>query len=345
MRPASRPRLSWSPPSWGLMSSRVWSAKDMGRAPNLSWSANTLELAAVKLPVMLALPEHRDAWATGAEITWLSSTMPNWLRGLGSDTMREVTSQKDLVPAALKSSRTSHWPVAPPWLCCWPEVAFEISVPSTSAGPRMYLTGRSLSQVTMGLAGSSTMASTLLGLAQSSVASAFSSSGVTHARSLAFLGLAVVVDEAVVGLAVGAGVVAAVSAGGKPDLGAVVAVPVAAGLLVAGAVVLPVTVPVDVGTGVGAVPASTRTARIRSCDDFCSEAMVALSGLPGSETTMLLPWVVTSASATPDPSTRARMMSTAFWTWPGLIAWLPTTLGSRISCVPPCRSSPSFGVR
>jgi len=99
------------------------------------------------------------------------------------------------------------------------------------------------------------MASTLLGLAQLSVASAFSSCGVTHAGSLAFLGLTVVVDEAVVGLAVGAGVVAAVSAGGKPDLGAVVAVPVAAGLLVAGAVVLPVAVPVDVGTGVGAVPA------------------------------------------------------------------------------------------
>jgi hypothetical protein len=85
-------------------------------------------------------------------------------------------------------------------------------------------------------------------------------------------------------------------------------------------------------------------ARIRSCEDFCSESMVALSGLPGSEITMLVPWVVTSASATPDPSTLARMMSTAFWTWPSLIGWPLTTLGARISWVPPSRSSPSLGV-
>src|SRR5665811_673618 len=118
MRPASRPRLSWSPPSVGLMSSRVCSVKDMGRAPNLIWSASTLELAAVKLPVMLALPAVSAAWVTGAEMTRLSRTMANWLRGGGSTTRREVTSPKALVPAALKSSRTSQIPVEPLWVCC-----------------------------------------------------------------------------------------------------------------------------------------------------------------------------------------------------------------------------------
>src|SRR5450631_882455 len=95
----------------------------------------------------------------------------------------------------------------------------------------MYLSGRSASQVTIGLAGSSTMASTLLGSAQFRFASCFSSAGVTHARSLGFLGLAPVAGAGVgvaagvtaVGFAVGAGLVAALRAGGKPDLGAVVA--------------------------------------------------------------------------------------------------------------------------
>src|SRR5450759_5187894 len=122
-------------------------------------------------------------------------------------------------------------PVEPLEVCCTPEVAFAISEPSTSAGPRMYLARPSVEQVTIGLAGSSTMASTLLGLAQSSAVNAFSISGVIHAVSLAFLGLAAGVGLAVgvevTGVAAGAGFVAAASAGGKPDLGAVVAAPVA----------------------------------------------------------------------------------------------------------------------
>jgi hypothetical protein len=74
------------------------------------------------------------------------------------------------------------------------------------------------------------MASTLLGSAQFRSASCFSSAGVTHARSLGFLGFAAgaaVLAGAVAVPVVGAGVVAAVRAGGKPDLGAVVAGPVA----------------------------------------------------------------------------------------------------------------------
>src|ERR1035437_1722310 len=107
MPPASRPRVSWSPPSVGLIVSEVCSLKDIGRAPYLSWSASALAEAGVKLPVMLAVPAHRDACATGGEITCLSRPMPNWLRGLGSDTSREVTLQKAVVPAELKLRTTS----------------------------------------------------------------------------------------------------------------------------------------------------------------------------------------------------------------------------------------------
>src|ERR1035437_9320690 len=243
---------------------------------------------------MLAVPAHRDALATGAEITWLSSTMPNWLRGLGNATRRVVTVQKALVPALLKLSTTSFWPVEPEAPCITSEVAFAIWSPFTSAGPRMYFTGRCVSQVTSGTALlTSVIASTLLGLAQLSATSACSSWGVTHAGSLAFFGLAPVVGAtvgdaalgvavrgvavgagvvaAVRGVAVGPGVVAAVSAGGKPDLGAVVVVPVTFGVLVAGVVGVLVGVPVDVGAGVGAAEPVTRTGRIRSCEDFCNE--------------------------------------------------------------------------
>src|SRR3954469_13178435 len=106
--------------------------------------------------------------------------------------------------------------------------------------------------------------------------------------------------------------------------------------------------PVGVALGVGAgaaFGASTRTGRKRSCEDLLRESTVLCGGLPGSEMTMLRPpWVATSASATPLPSTRWRMMSTALSIWPWLMVRLPTTLGSRISCVPPSRSRPSLGV-
>src|SRR3954467_11731923 len=103
---------------------------------------------------------------------------------------------------------------------------------------------------------------------------------------------------------------------------------------------------VAVGAGAGAAfGASTRTGRKRSCEDLLRESTVLCGGLPGSEMTMLRPpWVATSASATPLPSTRWRMMSTALSIWPWLMVRLPTTLGSRISCVPPSRSRPSLGV-
>src|SRR4029079_1122426 len=151
------------------------------------------------------------------------------------------------------------WPFGPG---CSPEVALVISGPASSAGPRMYLVLPSCEQVTMGLVGSSTMSWMALGLAQFRAVNVFSMSGVTHARSLASLGLAVgAVAGAValglgvtlgfaVGLPVGAGVVAAARARGKPDLGAdvvlLVALPV--GLVVGLVVGLPVAVPVGAGT-------------------------------------------------------------------------------------------------
>jgi len=258
------------------------------------------------------------------EITLLSNTIPNWLRGDCSGVIRDVTLQNDVVPALLKLSRTSYWPVVPLWFDTAPGVASEISEPSTSAGPRMYLTGRSVSQVTIGLfLGSALSFATALRSAQLSEASCCSSSGVTSFGSLAVPAVAsgavvggalgVTAVGAAEGLVVGAGVVAATSAGGKPDLGAVVAVPVAAGLLVAVPVGLRGDTPVGVGVSGGAAEASTSTARICSCEDFCRELTTAGSGVPGNETTMSLPpWVETSASVTPDPFTRARMMSTAF---------------------------------
>src|SRR5665647_2969648 len=114
MRPASRPRWSWSPPSVGLMSYRNGMVNEMGRAPNLSWSARTLELAAVKLPVILALPAHSAVCGTGSVITRLSSTTAERLRGAGSEMMREVWSQNALLPAELRESRTSQTPLEPP---------------------------------------------------------------------------------------------------------------------------------------------------------------------------------------------------------------------------------------
>src|SRR4029079_6673668 len=188
------------------------------------------------------------------------------------------------------------WPFGPG---CSPEVALVISGPASSAGPGMYLVLPSCEQVTMGLVGSSTMSWMALGLAQFRAVNVFSMSGVTHARSLASLGLAVgAVAGAValglgvtfgfaVGLPVGAAVLAAARARGRPDLGAdvvlLVALPVVFVLLVGLVVGLPVAVPVGAGTGSGAAEPSTRTARTRSCEDFCSEAMVAESGVPGSE--------------------------------------------------------------
>src|SRR5690242_12376030 len=182
----------------------------------------------------------------------------------------------------------------------------------------MYFSVPSSLQVTSGLLGSSTMLSRAPGWEQSSASNWAWSSGVTHFRSLAFAGL---LDEPVVAVPVGiaapvvadpVGVpLALTKAPGRPDLALVVAVPVAVGALAPLVVAVPVGVPVvavPLGVVVGAgwlVPAAAvSTGRKRICDDLRIASSVALSGVPGMLTTMLVPfWVVTSAPATPFAST------------------------------------------
>src|SRR6478672_667712 len=228
IRPASRPRWSCSLPRVGLTCSCVCGLNDIGRAPNFSWSARVLALVSVKLPVMLAVPPVIALWVTGADSTWLSSTMANWLRGAGSATSREVTSPNFWVPAPSNFSWISTWLVWAPVCVVWkPEEASAMSVPVTSAGPRMYLALRSAEQVTSGLLGSSTSVS-VENFAQFSAANCFSISGVIQAGSLASLGVPAGAEEVGVGVAapgvadgLGVGVVAEPSAGGKPLLAVV----------------------------------------------------------------------------------------------------------------------------
>lgn len=60
---------------------------------------------------------------------------------------------------------------------------------------------------------------------------------------------------------------------------------------------------------------------------------------------MLLPAVATSASATPNESTRLRMMLTAWFSAAfEILPWEPlATRGVRMTLVPPSRSRPSRG--
>src|SRR3954468_14672733 len=66
---------------------------------------------------------------------------------------------------------------------------------------------------------------------------------------------------------------------------------------------------------------------------------------PGADTTMLvLPWVLIVAPPTPAASTRCRMMLTA-WSSAPLVILVPFSgVAVRMTCVPPRRSRPSFGV-
>ena len=71
---------------------------------------------------------------------------------------------------------------------------------------------------------------------------------------------------------------------------------------------------------------------------------------PGTDTMIAAlspePWTVTSDSATPRPSTRWRMIPTAWSSCSSVI--VPSVpgavVGSRVTWVPPCRSRPSWGV-
>src|SRR4051794_29056145 len=85
---------------------------------------------------------------------------------------------------------------------------------------------------------------------------------------------------------------------------------------------------------------SHATMRKRSCAWRCTVSTSSWLFLPGISTTIrLLPWVVTLASATPEPLTRWSMMPRASSRFS--LLGLPSAIS--VIRVPPCRSSPSSG--
>ena len=115
--------------------------------------------------------------------------------------------------------------------------------------------------------------------------------------------------------------------------------------------VVPLWAPVESVPEVVAVVVAapvTRTGRKSIWEEERIRSSVSLSGWPGRDTTMLsVPMEVISASATPEASTRLRMMLIA-----SVMSALVTSLsepsalvGVRISWVPPSRSSARLGVR
>ncbi len=330
MSPAIRPLVSCEDPSVAEMTSELCSVKLSGRAPNLSWSASALALSCVKLPVMEGLPLVTTPCVTGAEMTSLSSTNANWLRGDSSVIRRVDMSPNCFVPSPSKTRLTDHVPVLTPWLDCWrPLVASEIVLPSTSTGPRTYFAAPSSEQAMIARSAGAACPSFSGAVAQSYAANSAWRRGVTHETSLGPVGSAVGSSERVEGSGVASA--AGVSAAGvEPSAGA----------------------DPSVGVGVGvaateAVPAAPMsTGRSSSFADDCRRCMVAASGSPGRLTTMLLPpCVVISASETPLASTRWRMMETACASC-SLVGpeEAPSSCGARMICVPPSRSSASLGL-
>ncbi|GAA1779990.1 hypothetical protein GCM10009811_01630 [Nostocoides veronense] len=99
-----------------------------------------------------------------------------------------------------------------------------------------------------------------------------------------------------------------------------------------------------VGVGTGVVGSATSTGRNCRADERRRFSSCWRVGFSGIETTILsAPCVVTSDPDTPCESTRSAMMSRACATCSLETVWSPTSRGLRISCVPPCRSRPSFG--
>jgi hypothetical protein len=138
-----------------------------GRAPNFSWSARVFADSWSKLPVMLGLPLVTAPWVTGAEMTWPSSTMANWLRGDSRATRRVEMSANCLVPSPSKTMFTAQRPVlAPCWFVSSPLVALAMRSPDTPTGPRRYFTEPSDSQVMRGWSSGAALLS-LSALAQS----------------------------------------------------------------------------------------------------------------------------------------------------------------------------------
>ncbi len=157
MRPASRPLCSWLLPKVAEMASLLCTLKPIGSAPNLSWSARVFAVVWVNEPVICGLPSVMTAFVVGAEMMRPSSTIANWFFTPVSALSRVVTAANSLVPVALNTMLTAHWPVLTPWLLeLSPLVASVIVSPATSTGPRMYLYWPASSQVMSGFFGSAT---------------------------------------------------------------------------------------------------------------------------------------------------------------------------------------------
>src|SRR5947208_3437821 len=152
-----------------------------------------------------------------------------------------------------------------------------MSCPRTSTGPSRYLTVPWSSQVMSGLSVGAALRLAFLFDAHEYASNWACSAGVTHARSLPFVGLLVGVD-----CSPGAGVGAGVDLPSAPT------------------------------TSLVGPPAISTGRKSRRALDL-TRSSVAWSGLPGRETTMLRePSVEICASETPDASMRWRMIDTAW---------------------------------
>ncbi|MDI2021143.1 hypothetical protein PJL18_01661 [Paenarthrobacter nicotinovorans] len=181
-----------------------------------------------------------------------------------------------------------------------------MSWPLTSTGPRMYLTAGVLS-----VAGSQATS----GLAGSE-RSRFSVEGLTQSsasNSLTTSPVTQLLSLALAGSAVGLG---SLSSG----------------------------VRCSAGTAAGS-PAAITGRKFMSADAWM-RSRVSFEGVPGRLTTTLRPdCVLISASATPEPSTRWRMIATAWFSCSSLMSLAPSTRGARIIWVPPSRSNASLGAQ
>src|SRR4051812_31838000 len=197
MTPASRPLRRLSDPSVGEITSCVSTRNDTGSAPYFSWLARFCAVACVKLPVICACPPVIASLVAGADTTRLSRTMAKRLR-VGSVFFRAASRLVTLpnldAPSPEKERFTCQAVPVKPWLLVSsPAVAPLTSVPTSSAGPRMYFSLPSSEQVMNGLFGSWPAMRSFCrtsGVEQSVCSNCCCSCGVTQLGALASVGLA-----------------------------------------------------------------------------------------------------------------------------------------------------------
>ena len=197
---------------------------------------------------------------------------------------------KRSAPMVLNCRFTSYWlVVAPVVVVCSPELALVTSVPVISAGPSRNLTEPSRVQVISGVAGSSGVAASCAWLWQLNAENCRARAGVTQARSLPSLGLAVLVEAGQDGSSAAVEAVLVTAPVVAPDV---------VGVALAG-----VALALDVGLVVGVVAAARRlgvsAARTRDRDELvparevleAPEVLDAL-GVPGAAPLVALPVAV-----------------------------------------------------